>query len=77
MDDTKEGVGERTFVEGIPNWNVFVVSADHECCVVKIVVYDSRIRPGAVRVEKCERGIWKLLAFILKHKQSTHPNEKG
>lgn len=46
------------FVEGVPDWNVLVVTTDHERCVVEEVVHDSGICPGAVRVEESEWGIW-------------------
>jgi hypothetical protein len=46
------------FVEGVPDWNVLVVTSDHERCVVEEVVHDSGICPGAVRVEESEWGIW-------------------
>lgn len=38
-------------VEGVPDWDVLVVAADHEGCVVEVVVDNSGICPGAIRVE--------------------------
>jgi len=38
-------------VECVPNWDVLVVAADDEGCVVEIVVDDSGVCPGAIRVE--------------------------
>lgn len=49
-------------VEGVPDGYVFVVAADDECRVVEVVVYNSRIGPGAVGVEKCEGCVCSLLA---------------
>ena len=36
------------FVEGVPDWDVLVVTTDHEGCVVEKVVDDSWICPSTV-----------------------------
>ena len=56
--------GRRTLVEGIPDWYVLVVSANHVCCIIEIVVYDSRISPGIVGVEECEKCVYSPLVII-------------
>jgi hypothetical protein len=43
--------GKQTLVECVPYRDVPVVSADYECCVVEIVVYNSGVCPSPIRVE--------------------------
>jgi hypothetical protein len=46
-----------TLVECIPNWYEFIISANDECCVVEIVIYNACICPCPIRIEECERSV--------------------
>lgn len=46
-------------VERVPNWNVLVISADDEGCVVEEIIDNLGSCPGAIRVEEGKGSVFR------------------